>query len=246
MLNRFNKLTLLVLFILAGCQHKYTSEIAYSDLKMDNVKVSGKMLQDKSMGLHWVQINNAKTDTVFIAVHGYGSTGYEWVYALRKMAETGNKTFYYRWDWNDCPKPASRQLKTVIDSLATAENGLRHINLFSHSYGGVIGTDLAYDQFNVSMDIHSIAAPLAGHMRLEKNCPDYPRFDNLKLTNNLFQWRTVHEQDGAFKELEIDPQLINIEGSDVIQLPAVFTDGKRLGHNWSITWVINQYFMSEN
>lgn len=241
-MNRLCKDLIIIHIFLAGCEQKATAEIAFSDLNMDNVKATGKMIQEKSMGLHRVQAGQSKPDTVLIAVHGYGSEGYEWVYALRKMAESGNITYYYRWDWSQCPEPASRMLNSVIDSLISDETGIKHINIFGHSYGGVIVTGLADDYFNVSMDIHSIAAPLAGHTRLEKNCTDYPRFDNLTLTNNLYQWRTVHKQDGAFKDLRIDPQVIDIDNSKIIQLPAVFPDGRRLGHNWSITWVLDQYF----
>ena len=241
-MNRLCKYLIIIHILLAGCEQKATSEIAFSELNMDDAKATGKMIQEKSMGLHRVQAGQSKPDTVFIAVHGYGSEGYEWVYALRKMAESGNITYYYRWDWSQCPEPASRMLNSVIDSLISDETGIKHINIFGHSYGGVIVTGLADDYFNLSMDIHSIAAPLAGYTRLEKNCPDYPRFDNLILTNNLYQWRTVHKQDGAFKDLNINPQVIDIDNSKIIQLPAVFPDGKRLGHNWSITWVMDQYF----
>ncbi|MDP6339051.1 MAG: alpha/beta hydrolase [Candidatus Marinimicrobia bacterium] len=203
---------------------------------------TGRMLQESSMGLHGVEYGTAKWDTVFIAVHGYGSRGYEWVYALRKMAESGFKTFYYRWNWTQCPGPASGKLQSAIDSLLSVENKIRHINMFGHSYGGVIVTNLADDKFNATLDIHSLAAPLAGHTRLEKNCPEYPRFTHLTLINNLFQWRTVHKQDGAFKNMEVDPQVVEIGNSEVIQLPATFPDGKRLGHNRSITSVMDQYF----
>ena len=96
------------------------------------------------------------------------------------------------------------------------------------------------------MDIHSIAAALAGHTCLEKNCTDYPRFDNLTLTNNLYQWRTVHKQDGAFKDLKIDPQVIDIDNSKILQLLAVFVYGRRLGHNFSITGIMDQYFSVAN
>ena len=130
-----------------------------------------------------------------------------------------------------------------MDSLV---NKITYINMFGHSYGGVIVTTLADDEFNVTMDIHSLAAPLAGHTRLEKNCTDYPRFDNLISTNNLYQWRTVHKQDGAFKDLNINPQVIDIDNSKILQLPAVFLDGGRLGHNLSITGVMDQYFSVAN
>lgn len=221
-------------------------EISYDALKMgDELKNTGKMLQEKPMGFHRVKFENTNLDTVFIAVHGHSSNGYEWVYALQKMAESTHQTFYYRWDWNNCPGPASKELKLAIDSLISNETGIKHIIVFGHSYGGVIVSNLADDHFNITMDIHSLAAPLAGHTRLEINCPDYPRFDHLVLTNNLFQWRTVHRQDGAFKNIEVNPQLIDIKGSEVFQLPSTFSNGKRLGHNRSISWVMNQYFKTD-
>ena len=234
---------IICLVVLAGCREKSESGIPFSDLKLgDEVTNTGLMLQDMSFGLHDVIIENSQLDTVLIAVHGYGSRGYEWVYPLRKMAGSGLKTFYYRWDWTDCPGPASQTLKSLIDSLVFEHNEIKQIRLFGHSYGGVIVTSLADQTFTVSMDIHAIAAPLKGHARLESNCPDYPRFDNLILANTLHQWRTEQEQDGAFKDLPIDPQVIEIPGSRVLELPGTFKDGKRLGHNWSITWVMNRYF----
>ena len=237
---------LLVLFLSLGWAQNTVEGIPYNGLQMgEELKSTGKTLQSKPMGLHRVQIENAKYDTIYIAVHGYGSNGYEWVYALRKMAESAQQTFYYRWDWNNCPDTASEKLKVAIDSLILTNKKIKHINLFGHSYGGVIVTNLADDGFRVTMYIHSLAAPLAGHTRLETNCPDYPRFDNLTLTNNLIQWRTDHKQDGAFKNMDVNPQRIEIRGSKVVQLPPTFSNGKRLGHNWSITWVMNQYFKSE-
>ena len=38
----------------------------------------------------------------------------------------------------------------------------------------------------------------------------------------------------SVKNMDIDPQLVNIGGSIVINLPSNFEDGKRLGHNWSL------------
>mgnify|MGYP000377315262 CR=1 FL=1 len=242
MIKSIKYLSFILIISQLGGQESKTG-IPYGDLKTgDDVRQTGRMLQEKSMGLHGVEYGKAKWDTVFIAVHGYGSRGYEWVYGLRKMAEAGFQTFYYRWDWEQCPGSASRNLQSAIDSLLSVEKKITHINMFGHSYGGVIVTALADDEFNVTMDIHSLAAPLAGHTRLEKNCTDYPRFDNLTLTNKLFQWRTVHKQDGAFKDLAVDPQLIDIDGSEVVQLHATFPNGRPLGHNWSITWVMDQYF----
>jgi len=42
--------------------------------------------------------------------------------------------------------------------------------------------------------------------------------------------------------MSYDPQVVNIQGSTVINLPPAFQNGKRLGHNWSLKWVLDQYF----
>ena len=60
----------------------------------------------------------------------------------------------------------------------------------------------------------------------------------------LHQWRTIHTLDGAFKSLDKDPQnleeVINktpFKGS-ITRLPKLYK-GHRLGHNWSISWVVD-------
>ena len=65
------------------------------------------------------------------------------------------------------------------------------------------------------------------------------------LPNNssLFEWRTQHQLDSAFKDLSEDPQQINIKGSLVTILPDTYK-GNRLGHNWSISWVADEFFNS--
>jgi len=42
--------------------------------------------------------------------------------------------------------------------------------------------------------------------------------------------------------MAVDPQIANIPNSTVIELPPQFKDGRRLGHNWSISWVIDNMF----
>ena len=175
-----------------------------------------------------------------MAVHGYGSEGYEWVYPLKLMAESMKQTYYYRWDWRACPKRASGDLLIALKNLLKGNLEIKHIILFGHSYGGVITANLIDDRVG-SMEIHSIAAPLSGHPKFEKECPDFPYLKVLKLRNPLTQWRTQHKMDGAFKNLTINPQKIPIAGSVVIQLPDS-SKGIRLGHSWSISWVIDEYF----
>ena len=58
------------------------------------------------------------------------------------------------------------------------------------------------------------------------------------------QWKTVKEQDGAFKRLEFDPQNVLIKGGKVIALPETWKN-TRLGHNKSIQWVCEKVIRSQ-
>ena len=93
------------------------------------------------------------------------------------------------------------------------------------------------DLGEVDLEVHVVASPLAGHPKLTARCKAYeppgaPNSSRVK----VFQWRTVKAQDGAFKKLEKDPQLVDIPGSEVTRLPEQW-NGRRLGHNWSVSWV---------
>ena len=221
----------------------YSQKIDSNLLQLgDRIYSSGKYLIDREYGLHPIVSSKDKIDTVFIAVHGYRSRGYEWVYALKKMKASKNKTYFYRWDWSKCPDVASSALYSDIQKLLSSNPQIKHINIFGHSYGGNIVTGIKDKPDLGSIDIHSVAGALMPMKRHKKRCPTFNGFEDTKSLYDHFQWRTVKEQDGAFKNMDIDPQLVNIEGSTVINLPPNFEDGKRLGHNWSLEWVFDQYF----
>ena len=93
-----------------------------------------------------------------------------------------------------------------------------------------------------SIEIHSIAGALMPIDRHRKQCPNFNGFENYELLYPHFQWRTVKDQDGAFRNMPFDPQIVNIGGSTVVNLPPVFENGQRLGHNWSLKWVFDKYF----
>ena len=158
------------------------------------------------------------------------------------MTASKNKTYFYRWDWSKCPDVASSALYSDIQKLLSSNPQIKHINIFGHSYGGNIVTGIKDKPDLGSIDIHSVAGALMPMKRHKKRCPAFYGFEDTKSLYDHFQWRTVKEQDGAFKNMDIDPQLVNIEGSTVINLPPNFEDGKRLGHNWSLKWVFDQYF----
>ena len=55
----------------------------------------------------------------------------------------------------------------------------------------------------------------------------------------MYEWRTIKNLDGAFKNLKEDPQNVEIFGSIVTRLPETCKKNK-LGHNWSISWVVDK------
>ena len=46
--------------------------------------------------------------------------------------------------------------------------------------------------------------------------------------------------DGAFQDLNYDPQNVEIIGSNITRLPEKYKNNK-LGHNWSISWVADNF-----
>ena len=96
--------------------------------------------------------------------------------------------------------------------------------VLGHSLGGVV-TSLFAESWtgDLPISVHSIAAPLTGMKRFKDNhCigtekETYTVRDQINYT----QWKTIKEQDGAFKRLEFDPQNVLIKGGKVITLPAM-------------------------
>ena len=90
------------------------------------------------------------------------------------------------------------------------------------------------------MEAHVVASPLLGTSMLNSIC-GYEPINKISNNTALFEWRTQHQLDNAYKNLSEDPQEINIQGSQVTILPDTYK-GNRLGHNWSISWVADEVF----
>ena len=236
-------LHIIIIFFGHESQKLYPQSINTDRLELgDRIFSSGKYLIDREYGLHLLDFDETQIDTIFIAVHGFRSQGYEWVYALKKMAASNNITYFYRWDWNECPDVASIALHKEIQKLLISKPEINHVNIFGHSYGGNIVTGIMNKPDLGSLEIHSVAGVLMPMKRHKKRCPNSIGFEDIKPLYDHYQWRTVKDQDGAFRDMSYDPQVVNIQGSTVINLPPAFQNGKRLGHNWSLKWVLDQYF----
>jgi len=222
--------------------------ITLRDLPLgEEVKSSGEKLINQPFGFIRVSDGDTlKDDIIVIAVHGYASRGYEWIYPLHRLVATYGTVYFYRYDWKLCPDEAAKQLADRLNKLASALPGTGKLVIFSHSYGGVVAT-LAMPWLRTSrpLEVHTIAAPLAGYPGLTDRC----ELDSITLQKKYivpggnirhYQWRTQKEQDNAFRKLPVDPQVVVITNSKVIRLPATMNN-HRLGHNWSVSWVVDEY-----
>ena len=121
---------------------------------------------------------------------------------------------------------------------------LNKIILLAHSSGGLLVVAFAEAwEMDFPLQIHSIAAPLAG-MGIFTSICNYEVPNNLRENIELHQWRTIKELDGAFSDLDYDPQVVKILKSKVTRLPETYK-GNKLGHNWSISWVADELSKEE-
>ena len=241
-----------IIIFVSSCSYNLSTKANFlltSDLPAgEYVKESGKKLINQPYGFTQIIGDSAKIDdTLIIAVHGYESRGYEWVTSITSLADKHNNTYFYRYDWNICPEITARSLADSIKELFDTIQHINKIIIFGHSYGGLVVTYLASNlDLNIPIEINTIAAPLAGYPRIMDKCNlDYDENDKLLYPLwedyiSLTQWKTQKHQDGAFRDLDYDPQDINFDNGKIILLPETM-NGQRLGHNWSITWVINNY-----
>jgi pimeloyl-ACP methyl ester carboxylesterase len=206
----------------------------------DGAKASGAALMALPLGLHRLEATEPEPTRAVIAVHGYASEGYEWVHPLKALGRDGkSRVFLYRYDFNQCPDPMATELGRTIDTLLAAEPELEALQIVSHSYGGVISA-LAASRYRgrVPLVVDLVASPLGGHPGMQSTCAYAGAVaPPAGAPVTLRQWRTRQELDGAFKELDPDPQVVDLPG-EVTRLPETYR-GNRLGHNWSISWVVD-------
>ena len=239
-----NKITFLIsLCLFVSCSEQKAASLNNFAIDEDVFK-SGKSLIALSYGLHALEQVTLDQQTLLIGVHGSNSRGYEWIYPLQRLNNDGNMVSFFRWDDNACPNPSMNTLLTLIKQKFYDNPNLNKVILLGHSYGGLLAVAFAevWDM-DVPLQIHSIAAPLQGINNLNSIC-DYEPPDFLKTNIELHQWRTIKELDGAFSDLDYDPQMVEIQKSKVTRLPETYK-GNKLGHNWSISWVADEISKKE-
>jgi len=200
---------------------------------------AGKKLMNLTYGLNLLETKNENEHILLVGVHGGNSQGYEWVYPLKTMDTENILSYFFRWDDSKCAEPSAIILAKELQELVTENPSIKKIIIIGHSYGGLLVSWFTENwSSSLPMDIHAIASPLAGIKIINDMC-QYESPKLIKKNISFFQWRTQKKLDGAFKNLEFNPQLINLKGSQVYVLPDLYK-GNRLGHNWSISFVADQ------
>ena len=235
-LNKIAFLISLCLFVSCGEQKVASLNDFAAD---DDVFKSGKSLIALSYGLHDLEQATLDQQTLLIGVHGSNSRGYEWVYPLATLNNEANLVSFFRWNDDACPGPSMTSLYALIDAKFEENPNFEKVVLLGHSYGGLLVASFT-DKWDkeITLEAHSIAAPLKGMGSLNNAC-DYQIPLSISPDTIFYEWRTIKELDGAFKDLDFDPQEVEIENSRVIRLPETYK-GNKLGHNWSISWVADE------
>ena len=231
----------LVIFI-ASCGNAPQPPIQLSDFSDEiSVKKLGKRLIDLPYGLNSLEPREEEAQEIFIAVHGGGSEGYEWIYPIKTIDTKQKHMHFYRWPDDGCFQSSAEALANEINTLLSQNKSFKKVSLIGHSYGGILVTHvLRHWSSATPLEVHAVASPLLG-MSMLKNICGYTPIEKLSNNSSLFEWRTQHQLDSAFKDLSEDPQQINIKGSLITVLPETYK-GNRLGHNWSISWVADEFF----
>ncbi len=230
-----------LLFFLVVYSHSSLSSYPWLDSmdpENDYIK-SGQRLMSLEYGLSPLEVMNKKEKVAVIGVHGVRSEGYEWVYPLTKLDGNDRLTLFYRWDDESCFLPSALKLNQEILLLLEKNSTIKKIVLLGHSYGGILLTWFIENwTSNTPIEIHTIASPLAGLDSISNSCNYVPPKQRNKNVKSV-QWKTIKTLDNAFKDLSYDPQLINFKGHEVRNLPDKYK-GKRLGHNWSVSYVADE------
>ena len=240
------RLLLVIAFILPACNRSKHTDLLIEKIITDESLYDGYLIE-RVNGFHRLE-GYTQTDSSFgiVAVHGYypltsPSNGFEWTKAMKGLSAIQKPIWWYRHDWFNCPDSTRRRLTLAIDSLTMENPHLDSLWIIGHSLGGYIVSDLAVNwESEFPLTVHAIAAPLKRISKRPQNCKIVEKNEYvIKPSVKYFQWRTEQKSDGAFKDLEEDPQDVYIDNGHHILLPSSWKEN-RLGHNLSIQFVVDQ------
>ena len=208
----------------------------------EGVRASGSLLVGLPYGLHALESEEPDASELFVAVHGWRSEGYEWVYPLQTIDNDRRHMYFFNWDTSDnrCQLAVVEEIKTSIQKELLGQSGYSSVSVIGHSLGGVVVAQLADAwEADLPLTIHTVAAPLLALTGdVNEECPT--QLPQTQRENVRFiQWRTRFELDNAFNRMNYNPMVVEIPNSIVVELPETYRE-RRLGHNWSISYVAEQ------
>ena len=238
--------------LICGCEQDYSKDLNASKIIVEQSKYDEYLIH-RHNGIHDLSGYMPKDSSVgIVLVHGFyppkwPTKGFEWTVALKNMSKTTYPVWWFRHEWNDCPENNSRILDIALDSLKSNIKTLELVYVIGHSNGGLIVADLAekWDS-DLYISAHSIASGLNHYRDRLKSCEVQGKKEYVFGTNvEYIQWRTAKEVDGIFKNLDYDPQEVNLKNGKFVLLPKEWK-GKRLGHNLSIQLVMEELIKKIN
>ena len=239
---RYISFIFIISFTVSSCSNSPEPNVQLTDFSDDvSVQKLGQRLIDLPKGLNTLELGSLDSEELLIAVHGSRSEGYEWVYPLKTINTKKKEVYFYRWPDQVCFQASAEKLSVDIVNLLAGNPSLKKVTLIGHSYGGILVSHVLKNWINKTpLEVHVVASPLLGNDLLINTC-NYSPIQTISSNTTLFEWRTQHQLDSAFKDLSPNPQDISIIGSSITILPDTYK-GNRLGHNWSISWVADEAF----
>ena len=240
-------LKLLFISLVAICSIN-TRAFDLNNFNQANALELGQDLMKMPYGLKQVNKSDNLAETLIIGIHGSNSEGYEWIYPLWKLNNNFTKIYFYRWNDEQC---ANKDNHILINSLAKAlqdNPNIQNIKVLAHSYGGLyllhslalIEEFLETQSRPLKTEIHFIASLLSPPKLISSGCNMDDNFkDAYSMT--IYNWKTIQSLDGAFRNYAKDPQDLKAPFNIETRLPSSY-NGRKLGHNWSISWVADQIF----
>ena len=247
--NLFGAQALILILIMLSALKIQAFDINRFD--QSNAFALGEDLVAMPFGMQLLEANNADADELVIGIHGGNSEGYEWIYPLWQLNQESNQVFFYRWNDKRCANANNSNLVNQIDSLLDNYSKVKEIKILSHSYGGthllysldLIEQRIASKNQDLKIEIHFIASLLSPPLLLRLGCQFKTDFKD-DYSMDIYNWKTIQEIDGAFRNYRKDPQEISISSAAQKRLPETY-NGRKLGHNWSISWVADQISKSK-
>ena len=229
-----------------------SNEIFLTDIISDKKKYDEHII-NRPIGFHKITgFNQSDSSNGIILVHGFypsgwRSKGFEWAEPIKNFSTAGLPIWLYRYDWNQCPSITATQINLDLATLLKKNNHLESIIIIGHSFGGLILTLFSESwESPFPIDAHAIASGLAKSKfdRKYLNCEN-PKKSNYYISKNVEykQWRTIKNQDGIFKRLKNDPQVVTFINGKTTLLPKKWRN-TRVGHNFSIL-VVSDIILSD-